>query len=135
MQLRSASVRPGLGANVRYAPRLSGVERPGRSPISITQHARLEDRADLVAQRNPRAGCDHRAADLDCLGGEARNQTADQFDRVGIDRGRRQPVADHDREPAWPCAMRRQRVTRVLIEHSPEIGTPEIILAVAGAAR
>ena len=51
--------------------------------------------------------------------------------RVAVDRRGRQAVADHDRKPARPAAMRRQRTLRGFVQHSPEIGAPQIILAVA----
>ena len=48
------------------------------------QHARVDERADLVTQRDPCARCNHRAADLDRLGSELRNVNIDErdFDRL-----------------------------------------------------
>ena len=57
-----------------------------------------------------------------------------KFDRVRVDRRWRQPVADHDREPARRAIAARQQLLRSLVEHPPEIGTPQIVLAVADTA-
>jgi hypothetical protein len=44
--------------------------------------------ADLIAERDPRTRRDHGMTDLDPIGGQSRHQAPDEFDRVGIDRGR-----------------------------------------------
>src|SRR3982074_735347 len=114
-QLRSASVRPGLGAKVRYAPRLSGADRPGRSPINITimraprmapisspnaTPAPAPTTARPPSHRPPAPGPNHGLSDLDPIDGQSRNEASDEFDRVSIDRRRRQAIADGDRKLA-----------------------------------
>jgi hypothetical protein len=62
-------------------------------------HARLKQAADLIAQRHPRAGCDHDRREFNRT--QSGNQTADQFDRMRMDRRRRKAIADHDRKIGW----------------------------------
>ena len=73
-------------------------------------HARPNNGADLIAQRDPRARRDHGTIDFDAVGGQSRNEAADQFDRVSVDRGWRQAIADDDREPAWAAVAVRQQM-------------------------
>ncbi len=40
-------------------------------------------------------------ADLEPVNREARNQAPHEFDRVAVDRRRRQAIANHDRKLAW----------------------------------
>ena len=54
------------------------------------------DSADLVAQRHPRPDATTALADRDAGSGQPRNEVANQFDRMDVDRGRRQAVADDD---------------------------------------
>src|SRR3981081_1641413 len=99
-QLRSASVRPGLGAKVRYAPRLSGADRPGRSPINMTI-MRAPRMAPISSPNATRAPAAHSAShSFDPSDGQWRNEASDEFDRVSIDRRRRQAIADGDRKLA-----------------------------------
>jgi hypothetical protein len=49
-------------------------------------------------------------------------------------RGGGQPVADHDRELACASLAPCQQLRGRLIEPPPEVGTPQVIAAIAGAA-
>ncbi len=97
-------------------------------------HLGAENRADLVAERDARAACDHGTADLDSIEAQSRDEVLDQRDGMGVDRRRRQAVADHDREPARIPAMARQQQMRGRVERPPEIRAPQIVGAVAGPA-
>ena len=59
---------------------------------------------------------------------------ADQFDRVGIDRRRRQAIADDDRKLARAAVHGSPQLGGIRIEHPPEVGPPEIFLPVARPA-
>src|ERR1700736_1092668 len=99
-QLRSASVRPGLGAKVRYAPRLSGADRPGRSPINMTT-MRAPRMAPISSPKATRAPVATAAPPISIPSpAQPRNKAPDELDGVSIDRRRRQAIADNDRKPA-----------------------------------
>ena len=91
-------------------------------------------RADLVAERDARARCHHDVAPISIPSAASGGiRCANQLDRVGVDRRRRQAVADHDRKLARPArhgspVSRREAGSSM----SPEIGTPEIIAAGRG---
>jgi hypothetical protein len=61
-------------------------------------------------------------------------QPTEQFDRMGMNSGRRQPVADHDRDVAWAALSAVEKIDRGLVKPSAEIRPLEVILAVTGAA-
>ena len=91
-----------------------GAEAVGRrqaGPLADQHHhhPRAEHSADLVAQRHPRARCDHDMAEPDPRLRQARGKMANQFDGVDIDGRRRQPVADHDHNLACAAALFFQR--------------------------
>src|SRR3981081_4688868 len=87
-------------------------------------HACPKNGADLIAQCDPRARCDHGIADFDSLDSQSWNEVPDEFDRVSIDRRRRQAIADDDGKLARAAAMACQQVLRSLVERSPEVGPP-----------
>jgi len=55
-------------------------------------------------------GADHGTIDFDAVGGQSRNEAPDQFDRMSVDRGWRQAIADDDRKLAWAGVAVRQQM-------------------------
>jgi len=82
----------------------------------------LAEGDDDMADRDTIAGC------------EPRHQSRQQRHRMSVDRGRRQAVADHDREPARANALIGQHAVGGRIEHAPEIGAAQIVAPVTHLA-
>jgi hypothetical protein len=97
-------------------------------------HVRSEDRADFVAERDPRAGRDHGMADFNPIGGQAPNEAPYNRYRVGVDCHRRQAIADDKCKLAGPAATACQQLLRRPIECSSEVGALEILLSVGRSA-
>ena len=134
-QLRSASVQAEPGREGQISPEAVGRGQARPLADQHDDHARAEHGADLVAQRDPRAGGDHGMADLDARRApiaESGCRTSSTACALTADGDRPSPTTIASRhEPASRLAS---RCCEAWIEHSPQIGTPQIVLAVARAA-
>ena len=127
-QLRSASVRPMLRCKGQIGPEAVGRRQAGPLADQHHHHARAENGADLVAQRDARAGGDHGVADLDVRPAASRgirwrtSSTAWTLTAAG-DRPSPITMASwHGTAHGSPAAAARPASSM-----RPEVGTPQII--------
>ena len=112
MQLRFASVVWAPGCQVRYAPMLSGAERPGRSPIKNNRAIRAKRAGDYIADRDSSLADDDQRRDPPAFGAQRRHDFSQDRRRMALYCACRQAVGDdeHDVITVTACVLRKRRL-------------------------